>query len=529
MKIRSFVCFCVLAFSNTSLFAADRPNILFIAIDDLRPELGCYGSEIVKSPNLDALAAAGLRFDRAYCQEAICSPSRASLMTGNRPDTINIIENRTNFRTVNPNVITLPQHFISQGYTAVNMGKIYHPGMNDMEYSWSRKPFYGSLRRVKTPGGYAVAENQELYNQNKLDAVKQYGPINSRGLAHGPAFEAGPVSDDTYQDGFNTSLAIQTLGQLVKSDKPWFIGLGYSKPHLPFVAPKRYYDLYDPSEIKLAAQTTPPEGGSAIGLHESFELRTRANIPKYGPIDEELSRKLLHAYYACTSYVDAQIGRMLKALDKHGVRDNTIIIVWGDHGWHLGDYGIWGKATNYEIATRVPMIIWTPDMKVRGKATKGLVELVDMYPTLCELAGIPLPSHLEGKSFAPLLDKPNQKWKQAAFTQYPAPALREWAANPLSEGMRQTFFGPLIQDVEARIQKEQGERWDRSFFENHVMGYTVRTERYRLVRWVDYRDPTAEPLAVELYDHQNDPGETVNVADKYPEIVQRLSKLTPEK
>ena len=228
-----------------------------------------------------------------------------------------------------------------------------------------------------------------------------------------------------------------------------------------------------------------------MGLHASFELRTRHGIPKRGPIEPELARTLKHAYLACVSYVDAQIGRMIGALEEAGVRENTIIIVWGDHGWHLGDMGIWGKATNYEIATRVPLIIWTPDMPkhTRGRATDALVELVDMYPTLCDLAGIPLPPHLEGHSFKPLLDDPDRPWKTAAFSQFPNPALREWAANPLSQGMRETWFGPLITEVEARIMAQQKDKWDRDLFENRLMGYAMRTDRYRLVVWKDTSHP----------------------------------------
>ena len=222
-----------------------------------------------------------------------------------------------------------------------------------------------------------------------------------------------------------------------------------------------------------------------MGLHASFELRTRSNIPKYGPIEPGLARTLKHAYLASTSYVDAQIGLLLEALDKEGLRNNTIVIVWGDHGWHLGDMGVWGKATNYEIATRVPLMISTPKMKGRGAKTDALVELVDIFPTLCELSGVPAPKHLEGHSFVPLLDAPQRAWKSAVFSQYPNPALREWAANPLSPGMRETWFGPLIQDVEQRIIDQQGKRWDRELFEQHLMGYTMRTDRYRLVVWRD--------------------------------------------
>lgn len=518
----------LLIVSLTTASAADRPNVLFIAIDDLRPELGCYGSDIVKSPHLDRLASEGRRFDRAYCQQAICSPSRASLMTGSRPDDIGVIENTAYFRELNPDIITLPQHFIANGYEATSSGKIYHGRMSDNDLSWSRKINKKGLKQPKLVGGYASPENQALWKRNREIAFEKYGEKGSGGLVHGPAFESDDVEDDTYADGFNTSAAIQTLDELVEGEKPWFLALGFSKPHLPFVAPKRYFDLYDPEQIKLAAQATPPKDGAAIGLHASFELRTRANIPKEGPIEEALARDLLHAYYACTSYVDAQIGRMLAALDEQGVRDNTIIIVWGDHGWHLGDYGIWGKATNYEIATRVPLIIWTPDMKARGEATNSLVELIDMYPTLCDLAGIDSPKHLSGKSLVPVLEDPRASVKGFALSQFPSPALREWAANPLSAGMRETFFGPLIEDVEESVITQQGESWDRDLFENHLMGYALRTDRYRYVEWRDHRDSKAKPVFVELYDHADDPHETVNVADQNPKTVKELGEQLGE-
>ena len=528
MKTRTTLLLLLLVsvFANDSMAA--RPNILFIAIDDLRPELGCYGSPIAKSPHLDKLAGNGLRFHRAYCQQSICSPSRASLMTGARPDTIRVVENTAYFRELNPNIVTLPQHFIQHGYEAVYCGKIYHARMTDNDHSWSRRPAWNRCpyKFPKLPGQYALLENQQLWASNKEKMFAKYGQKGAGGLVHGPAYESADVADHAYQDGFNTQLAIATLKDHLakKSEKPLFLALGLTKPHLDFIAPKKYWDMYDPADIKLAAQSKAPQDGAATGLHASFELRTRHGIPKSGPIGEKLARTLLHGYYACVSYADAQVGHMIKALEEAGVRDNTIIIVWGDHGWHLGDMGIWGKATNYEIATRVPLLIWTPDMKARGKSSDALVELVDMYPTLCQLAGLPLPDHLEGHSFVPLLEKPNRSWKKAAFSQFPNPALREWAANPLSPGMRQTFFGPLIEKVEDRIIKQQGKAWNRDLFENHLMGYTMRTNRYRLVLWRDHRDPTAKPVFVELYDHQADPQETRNVAAQHPELVNKLSR-----
>ena len=261
-----------------------------------------------------------------------------------------------------------------------------------------------------------------------------------------------------------------------------------------------------------------------MGLHASFELRVRGGIPKSGPIDENLSRTLLHAYLACASYIDAQVGLTLAALKETGLDKNTIVVFWGDHGWHLGDMGVWGKATNYEIGTRVPLIISTPGMKKPGTSTKGIVELLDLFPTLCKLADLPKPKHLEGKSLTPLLDDPNANWNHPALTQYPNPALREWAAYPLSREMRETFFGPLIEEVEARIKKQMGEQWDRDLFENHLMGYALRTDRYRYIEWRDHRDPGSAPIFTELYDHQTDPTETKNIASGKADIIEDLHK-----
>lgn len=515
-------CLCTLN-EGYSAEPSSHPNILFIAVDDLRPELGCYGNQAVHSPNLDLLAQQGRCFLHAYCQESICSPSRASLLTGSRPDTIGVIENHAYFRDLNPQIITLPQHFIAHGYNAAYSGKIFHGRMTDEQHSWNYKPNRKGLNRPTTPGGNAIPENKKIYAENKSRMVSLYGESASRGLIHGPAFEAAPVEDEEYPDGYNTSVAIQTLDELVQQDKPWFFALGFVRPHLPFNAPKKYFDLYDPDEIQLTDVNKPPRRGASMGLHASFELRTRHGIPKSGPLDESLSRKLLHAYYACVSYVDAQIGRVLKILEENRLRDNTIIVVWGDHGWHLGEYGIWGKATNYEIATRVPLIISTPSMPQKGSPSNSVVELIDIYPTLCDLANIPQPDHLAGKSLVPVLHKPNAIVKGVAMSQFPTPALREWAANPLSPEMRETFFGPLISQVEQKIRKQQGSQWNRELFEKYLMGYTIRDPRYRYIEWRDTRDPNADALYQELYDHQEDPHETVNIAHSQSKEVARLS------
>ena len=505
-----------------------KPNILFIAVDDLRPELGCYGSEVAVTPNLDKLASEGLLFDRTYCQQAICSPSRASLMTGARPETINVWENYTYFRDENPDIITLPQHFRANGYETVYCGKIFHKrDFADHPKSWSREPATDQLD-IKKPqliGGYADPKNVKIFQEEQAAVKAKYGNNHHYALGRGPAYESYDVPDHTYIDGYHTELAIATMKDMQeKGEKPFFLGLGFKLPHLDFIAPKKYWDLYDPEKIPLATQTEDPDAGAAMGLHASFELRVRAGIPKYGPIEEDLARTLKHAYLASVSYVDAQVGKMIAALEEAGLREKTIIIFWSDHGWHLGDMGVWGKATNYEIATRVPMMLWTPDMpdKNRGKKTEALVELVDMYPTLCDLAGIDKPQHLEGHSMMPLLENPDLPWKQAAFSQYPNPALREWAANPITPEMRELFFGPLIRDVEQKIIQQQGEKWDRDIYENHLMGYSMRTDNYRIVIWKNRNTPDADPLFVELFDHKNDPTETKNVAEENPEIVKQL-------
>ncbi|MGJ8654608.1 MAG: sulfatase [Opitutaceae bacterium] len=505
---------------------AKRPNVLFIAIDDLRPELGTYGSSIAVTPNIDKLAAQGLQFDRAYCQQAICGPSRASVLSGARPDTIGITHNYVKLRQLNPDIVTLPQQFMANGYDAVFIGKIFHHGDLDPA-SWNREPAYDRLPADTAPmkDGFALPENKQLKKDTAKEMFAKYGDVARFGLAMGPAYESADVPDNTYIDGFHTDLAIETLKELVEENgKPFFFGFGMNKPHLNWVAPKKYWDLYDRDSIPMAAQPDGPEGGAEVGLHPSFELRVRAGIPKLGPIDDELARTLKHSYLACVSYVDSQIGRMLEALEASGERDNTIIILWSDHGFHLGDMGLWCKATNYEIATRVPLIIWTPDMaeKAQGAKTDALVELVDMYPTLCDLAGIDQPDHLEGTSFVPLLEDPELPWKTAAFSQFPSPALREWGAFPIRPAMRETYFGPLLMEVEDEIKAQMGEKWERDLFENHLMGYAIRTDRFRMIAWKDTRVEIGQPVYVELYDHKNDPEETTNVAADYPDLVQEL-------
>ncbi|WP_163397319.1 sulfatase [Flavobacterium fluviatile] len=526
----NFLCFLLSLACFVSQGQKKKPNILFVAFDDMRTELGCYGSEVVKSPNIDALAKAGVQFNRAYCQEAICGPSRASIMTGARNETINVIDLFQDFRANCPSIITLPQHFRENGYETVYTGKVFHGKYTDDELSWSRKATQPKKdpNIPETKGGYALKENQQMYIDNKKELDAKYGEkmIRENWLAKGPDVECADVPDETYEDGENTLAAIATLNELTKSDKPWFLGLGFHKPHLDWIAPKKYWDMYDESEIPIATQVDPPINGAAMGLSESLEVRVGADMPKTEAFSPELQRKLRHGYFACVSYVDAQLGKMVEALKASGEYENTIIVLWSDHGFNLGEMGYWGKATNYEISTRVPFIIVAPGVtdKVKGQKADALVELIDVYPTLCELAGLKQPTHLEGNSIVSIIKNPSKKGAEAAFSVFPTPALREWAARPFTPPFRNSFFAPLIEKIETKIKNQMGDKWNRAAFEEFVMGYAMRTDRYRLVLWKDRRHRNDAPLFVELYDHEKDPNETTNIADSNTKIIANLTK-----
>ncbi|KMT64487.1 iduronate-2-sulfatase [Catenovulum maritimum] len=503
-----------------------KPNVLFISIDDLRPELGVYGSKIAKTPFIDQIAAGGITFKNAYAQQAICGPSRASVMTGLRPDTLEVTHNYVKFRHKYPDVETIPQHFMKHGYNASFVGKIFHHGDKDSENSWNWPAAFDQLPQdIKRPGRYALDENFQLQKENKKAMFAKYGEQAKYGLGSGPAIEGADVADTAYKDGYHTEVALKTLEQLVEqSDKPFFFGFGMNKPHLPWIAPKKYWDLYNKQDIALAEHSLAPTNAAAMGLHASFELRTFSNVPNFGDLPDDLSLDLKHAYLACISYVDAQIGKVFAKLKALDVLDNTIVIIWSDHGYHLGDKGIWGKASNYEIATRVPLIISTPETRRTGKAlsTEALVELIDIYPTLAELANISKPKQAEGLSLTPLITNPDLAWQDSALSQFPTPALREWGAYPLRKGMRETYFGPLIEQVEDKIKQQQKQKWDRELFEQNLMGYSLRTKNHRLIAWLDTKNLSQKAIYIELYDHQVDPHETVNVAEQNPEIVKAL-------
>jgi len=444
-----------------------RPNVLMFAVDDLRPELGCYGVEGIKTPNIDALASRGVAFSRAYCQQSICNPARACLLTGLRPDTLGVGDNDIPFRRRAPNLVTLPQLFKGAGYHCVEVGKIFHGTLPDPR-SWSRpdpeipvrEAYMDAATRARQEGREATARRQG----------RPEGWISA--YLRGPATEAFDAPDNAYWDGAVADAAIGLLSQL-KDEAPFFLGVGFTKPHLPFIAPKRYWDLYKREGIPPAANPFLPHGAPAFAMNGLSELAAHEDFvqvpnPAEGRLDEAQARLLKHGYWACVSFMDAQVGRVLTALDRFGLGEDTIVVFWGDQGWKLGEHGGWGKQTNYEVDTRVPLIVSAPGRGKAGAASPALVEFADVYPTLSELAGLTPPPGLEGTSFVPLLGEPGRPWKSAAFSQY-------------ARGFTYRF-----------------------------MGRAMRTDRYRYIEWRDVIDGTL--VATELYDHASDPQENENVA-----------------
>src|SRR5687768_13626882 len=381
-----------------------RTNVLFIAVDDLRPQLGCYGHAQMKTPHMDALAARGLLFNRAYCQQAVCSPSRISLLTGRRPDTTTIYDLETHNRTTMPDVVTLPQHFKNHGYHVQGFGKIYHGGLDDAA-SWSVP---------HTPNRAMQYANSQILADVKKKGAQGW---EQGGKNKGPAWEMANCADNELPDGWIADRAIEAMRNV--KDKPFFLAVGFEKPHLPFVAPKKYFDLYPPESIELPPDMKAPVGAPPLALTNYAGLRAYPGVPKKDePFSEQFAKDLIRGYYAATSYADAQVGRLLAELDALKLRDSTIVVLWGDHGYQLGEQNLWCKHTNFENSTRSALMIAAPGVGPKGK-TDALVELVDVYPTLCALAKLSPPDGLEGTSFAPLMEDPKRPWKTAAFSQYP--------------------------------------------------------------------------------------------------------------
>lgn len=485
-----------------------KMNVLFIAVDDLKPVLGCYGDKLVKTPNIDRLAARGTVFMQNYCQQAVCGPTRASLMTGMRPDYTRIWDLKTKMRDINPNILSLPQYFISQGYSTQGIGKIYDPRCVDDELdqpSWSvpyykKSDKYISKKSGKPEGGFQDPKTKALYIKYNAEGVskglkgKELNDFIGKYIK--PSVECADVDDNAYNDGSNALFAKDILANLAKEGKPFFFATGFSKPHLPFVAPKKYWDLYQRDQMPLAPFQQKAKNGPEIGYHTAGELFSYSDIPpiasfsdqKVGmdlPIDKQ--KELIHGYYAATSYMDAQVGALLNALDSLGLSKTTIVVLWGDHGWHLGDHNLWCKHTNFEQATHAPLLISAPGIK--PTRTKSPSEFIDIFPTLCDLTGTKIPGHLDGKSLVPLMKNPNTTVKEYSVSQYPRPS------NKLEN---------------SRLGWSDGE----------YMGYSIRTSKYRYTLWLkdSYRSYKAYRkdlvVARELYDYDKDPNETVNVVDE---------------
>lgn len=450
--------------------AADKPyNVLFISIDDLRTELGCYGVEHIKTPNIDRLAQTGVLFSNAHVQQAICMASRASIMSGIRPERRGIYTGES-VQKVMPDILTLNKFFQANGYNISSGGKIYHfPEDTKNQFGES----YLNPEKTWIGRGYVT---QESAKARKANAEREVGP----------AFEAAPVEDTAYPDGANTVAVINELKKLKEDGKPFFMAYGILKPHLPFCAPQKYWDLYPEKSVTLAEIRKHPENTGKHTMRVAGEFGNYAGMPhQFADIDESMELTLRRAYYACVSYADAQVGKVLQQLDELGLRENTVVVLWGDHGFKIGEYGSWSKWSNMNIDTQIPLIFRVPGGK-EGETCHRMVEALDIYPTLAEVCQLKQPSHLEGTSLKPLLSDPTARIakKDYAFTMWPH------------------------------------HRW---IYKKTIMGYSVKDERFNYVEWVKL--DSGKVLARELYDQSKDPDETVNVIaeSEYAEAVTRLA------
>lgn len=464
----------LLLLAASSLVSAP-PNVLLILVDDLKPALGCYGDALARTPNIDRLAARGMRFDLAYCNQAVCAPSRFTLMLGSHPTSTGLYGLGSRLREKLPDAVTMPQHFARHGgHATESVGKVFHIGHgNEGDPASFSVPHFKDkvieyLDPASTQGGLLTRE-EALFTNQKLDQI--------RSLPRGAAFESPEARDDDYADG---RVAAETVKRLQRAGKPFFIAAGFVRPHLPFCAPKKYWDLHDPQKLPMPVYERLPAGSPKVAHKRGGEIAAYEPVPEGedAVFPPDLKRRLIHGYYAATSYVDAQVGRVIDALDASGRADETIIVLWGDHGFHLGDLGIWTKHTNYEQANRIPLIIIAPGVTKPGSSTRQLAESVDVFPTLVELAGLPAPSGpqpVDGVSLVPVLKDPSVRVRDHAFHCFP----------------------------------------------KQTMGRAVRTERHRLVEWKKPGAP-AETAELELYDYEADPLETRNLAAEQPEVVKRL-------
>ena len=430
-----------------------RRNVLFLALDDLNTHLGCYGNPVVKSPNIDRLGRSGVRFDRAYCQFPLCSPSRSSLLTGLRPDTTRVYDLVTHFRCTVPDAVTLPQLFKQNGYFAARVGKIYHYGVPG-DIGSSGLDDWRSWNQAINPRGRDKDEEGLLVNHTP-----------KRGLGSSLSFLAAGGTDEEQTDGLVASETVRLLEK--HGNRPFFIAAGFYRPHCPYIAPKQYFDLYNPADIRV-----PRVSESQAKSVPQLALQSTVPWPWFGVTEAQAAESIL-AYYAAISFVDAQVGRVLNALDRLGLSDKTTIVLWGDNGYHLGEHGLWKKQSLYEGSARVPLILAGAGIAARGGTCTRTVESLDVYPTLADLCGLTAPGDLQGVSLRPLLENPGKEWIRPAHTQV--------------TGANRT-------------------------------GYSVRTERWRYTEW------GRGASGSELYDYESDPGELRNLAgdSKYQSVLTEM-------
>jgi arylsulfatase A-like enzyme len=497
-KNLSFSAFTAVVLFHLPVAALERPNVLFIAVDDLRPTLGCYGDAAAITPNLDALAAKGTTFLRAYCQQSVCNASRASIMTGRRPDTTGVYDLTTHFRDALPEVKTLPQQFREAGYRSLATGKIYHGVKGhaigheiDDALSWSEPGWFPQPNYYHSKEGIAIAE--QWFSEHRDSLATLYPKLAEPGaswkdaIIRGLPWESSDTPELDYADGEIASQGIEYLRQQAESGEPFFLAVGFLKPHVPFVAPQKYFDLYPEGSIPEVPNPYYPKASPEYAHYDSAEMRVYHGIPRQRgePVaDAALTQEMRRAYYACTSFIDAQVGRLLASLEELGLSENTIICFWGDHGYHLGENNLWCKRNNYELSCRVPLILHVPGQAFPGARTDALVELVDVLPTLTEACGLPVDAGVEGDSLLPLMNEPDRPWKSAAFSQYP------------------------------RVLEKYG----------NIMGNSMRTERWRFTEWLSEDGVFRQ---VEIYDLENDPEGNVNLA-RDPDFRDLIPALTEQ-
>ena len=483
----------ILLMLSCSLWAQQTKNILILNVDDLKPTLGCYGDKQAVTPQIDKLGSRGTVMLANYCQQAVCAATRVSMYTGLRPDSTGIHDLYTHMRDINPDVITLTEFYKSHGYQSVGYGKILHGAKNDDKpRSWTERfdqdlPYNSGypapvIGKFQNPELHQLAKDFTVKGK-RFNTGKFMAMLKSSNRYY--ATESLDLPDDAYPDGAVAQGGIQSLQKFAKSQDPFCLVLGFRKPHLPFVAPKKYWDLYDRSNFELAKNQKNSINGLPYALHTYGELGAYADYATGKKVSEEQQRELIHGYYACVSFVDAQIGKVMAELDRLDLAKNTAVVLWGDHGWHLGDHGLWCKHSNFEQATAAPLIVVAPGMKTNQKTTSHS-EFVDIFPTLCELTGHTPPAQLEGDSLVPILKDATAKVKDYSVSQYPR---------------------------------------------GGKIGYSLRAGRYRAVFWMkagiisssDFKEAFIN--AMELYDYKNDPTENVNQA-RNPEYASVRAEMT---